>query len=156
MNAAGVTPKSLIQKWQFSVEIAGFDPAYFTKADLPEIEFDKAEFNPAGSMFPQKAAGRASFNDITLEKGKSQGPTEESLLSWIRQCITVAAATGGVPTDYMRDIDLVQYDRTGAEVKRFRLFSAFVGSAKFGEGDGSSSDNDMESITICYQFFDTV
>lgn len=156
MNSAGVTPQSLQQKWQWGVEISGFDAAFFTQSDFPEIEFEEVEFNPAGSMFPQKVAGRASFSDVTLEKGVPQENTEENILDWIRQCITVAAGTGGVPTDYMRDVDLVKYDRTGNEIQRFRLFNAWVKSAKFGEADGSSSDNEIETMTLSYQYFDTV
>lgn len=156
MNSAGVTPKALVQKWQFAVEIAGFDAAYFTQSSFPEFQVEKVEFNPAGSMFPQKAGGRVEFNDVTMQKGIPTDQVDEALLDWFRECVTVAAATGGVPADYMRDIDLVKYDRTGAEHQRFRLFNAFVMEGKFGEGEGSSSDNDIEEITICYQYFDTV
>lgn len=156
MNSAGVTPQSLQQKWQFAVEIGGFNAAYFTQSDFPEMEFDEVEFNPAGSMFPQKSAGRASFSDVTLEKGVPQEEPEENILDWIRQCITVAAATGGVPADYMRDVDLVKYDREGNEIQRFRLFNAWVKTAKFGEAEGGSSDNEIETMTLTYQFFDTV
>jgi phage tail-like protein len=155
MNSAGVTPQSLQQKWQFSVEIDGFDAAFFQKADFPKVEFDEVAFAPAGSMFDQKAAGRASFPDITLEKGVPQENVEENVLDWIRQCITVAAATGGVPSDYMRSASLVEYDRTGAEIKRFNLKNAWVKSADMGEGDGSASDNNIESMTLCYQYFTT-
>lgn len=159
MNSASVTPQSLQQKWQFGVEITGLEKAwaYFTKADFPEIEFDEVEFNPAGSMFPMKAAGRAKFSDITLEKGVPQDvDQEDSILGWIKACISVSAMTGGVPKLYQKDVDLVRYDRTGKEIKRFRLFGAWVKSAKFGEGDGSSSDNEMESMTLSFQYFDTV
>lgn len=155
MNSAGVTPQSLQQKWQFGVEIDGFDAAYFTKSDFPEMEFDEVVHAPAGSMFDQKAAGRAKFNDITMEKGVPQESVEENILDWIRQCITVAAATGGVPSDYMRDVSLVKYDRTGTEIKRFNLKNAWIKSAKFGEGEGGSSDNCVESMTLVYQYFTT-
>lgn len=154
MNSAGVTPKPLHQSWQFSVEIDGFDAAYFVKADLPQVDFDEVEHNPAGSMFAQKAAGRAKFSDITLEKSVPTGTADTGLVTWIRQCITVAAATGGIPADYMRDVDLVLYDRAGNETKRYRLFNAWVKSAKFGSLDGSSSDNIMESLTLTFQYFD--
>lgn len=156
MNAAGVTPKSLVQKWQFAIEVAGFDPAYFEKAGLPDVEFDEVSFNPAGSMFAQKAAGRAKFSDVTFEKGVPQENPESNVLAWVRQCITVAAASGGVPSDYMKDVDIVLYDRTGAEVKRYRLFNAWCKQAKLGDLDGSSSDNVLESLTLAYQYFDTV
>jgi len=160
MNKASVQPQSLMQKWQFGIEIGGLEKAwaYFTKTDFPEIEFDEVEFNPAGSMFATKSAGRAKFNDITMEKGVPQdaGDLEDSILNWVKLCITAAAMTGGVPKQYMKDIDLVRYDRQGNPIKRFRLYGAWVKSAKFGEGEGSSSDNEMESMTIAYQYFDTV
>ena len=69
MNEAGVTPLALNQKWQFGLEIDGFLWAYFSKASFPEMEFDEVTFAPAGSMFDQKAAGRAKFSDIEVEKG---------------------------------------------------------------------------------------
>ena len=153
MNSAGVTPQSLIQKWQFAIELAGFPAANFLKCDFPEFEFDEVEHNPAGSLFPQKAAGRAKFSDIKLEKSIPQEQTEDSILNWLVQMVTVAAATGAVPSDYMRDIDLVKYNRDGTEIKRYRLFNAWAKSGKLGEGDGSSSDNDVEEITLCYQYF---
>lgn len=156
MHNAGVTPKSLQQKWQFGIEINGFDSAYFEKSDFPEVEFDEVEFNPAGSSFPQKAAGRASFSDITMEKGVPQEGTEDYILEWIKQCMDFRNAVGGTPVDYMKDVDLVKYDRMGNEIKRYRLYNAWIKSAKLGEGDGSSSDNDIETMTLCYQYFDRV
>ena len=156
MNTAGVTPKSIAQKWQFGVEIDGFNAAYFTKIGLPEVEFEEVTFAPAGSMFNQKAAGRASFSDIDAEKGVPQDVSDFSLLNWVKKCIDVFTATGGVPADYMKDIDIVRYDRTGKEIQRYRLYGAWVKRAKFGELEGGSSDNDIESMTISYQYFNRI
>lgn len=160
MNKASVVPQSLQQKWQFGIEIGGMEKAWglFTKTDFPEIQFDEVEFNPGGSMFPTKAAGRAKFSDVTLEKGIAQTGTdiEDTLLDWIKLVIAVRAMTGGVPANYMKDVDLVKYDRPGNAIKRFRLFGAWPKTAKFGEGDGSSSDNDIETVTLTYQYFDKV
>lgn len=155
MNSAGVTPQSLQQKWQFGVEIDGFDAAFFTQSDFPEFESEETEFNPAGSMFPQKAAGRISFSDVTMEKGIPQETTERGILAWIESCVDFLAAegTGSFPSEYMKDVDLIKYDRAGEEIQRFRLHDAWVKTAKFGEGDGSSSDNEIETMTITYQYF---
>jgi phage tail-like protein len=154
MNSAGVMPKNLHQRWQFGVYISGFDPAYFSKADLPEFEIQKAEFAPAGSLFNQKAAGRVSFEDITLERGVTQDDADSALLDWVRRCVAVTVGTGGLPDDYMQDVDIVQYDRTGAELRRVRLFGAWITKGKLGELDGSSSENTIESITLTYQYFE--
>jgi len=156
MNSAGVTPRSLAHAWQFSVEIAGFDPAFFQKADLPEVQMEEANFAPAGSLFDQKTASRVKYEDLKLEKAVPQENTETNILTWIRQMITVAAGIGAVPRDYMRDVDVVVYDRTGSEIKRYRFFGAFVKTAKFGSLDGSSSENVIEELTLCYQYFDLV
>jgi phage tail-like protein len=155
-NSAGVTPRSLQQKWQFGVEIAGFDPRYFEKADFPAFEFDETKFGGAGSIWDQKLPGRVKFEDVKLSKAIPQDKTEDGLLEWLRGMVTVAAQTGGVPADFLRDVDLVKYDRAGKEIKRFRLYGAWPKSGKFGEGDGSSSDNDIEEMTLTYQYFDKV
>ena len=156
MNEAGVTPLALNQKWQFGLEIDGFLWAYFSKASFPEMEFDEVTFAPAGSMFDQKAAGRAKFSDIEVEKGIPADSFDTSLLDWIEKCISVTAATGGAPSEYMKDIDLVKYNRAGGELVRYRCFGAWVKKAKLGEGEGKSSDNDIETITIAYQYFKKV
>lgn len=153
MNSAGVTPQNLQQRWQFTIEIDGFDAAYFTQSGMPEVEFEESVFNPAGSMFPQKTAGRASFSDIEMQKGVPADNPEENILDWIRECANFHEATGGVPSQYMRTVDLVKYDRAGREIQRFRLYNAWVKSARFGEGDGSSSENDIETMTLAYQYF---
>lgn len=165
MNSAGVTPANLAQKWQFEVQVAGFKAALFSKSDLPEMEFDEVTFAPGGSMFDQKVAGRAKFNDITLEKGVPQDNVELDIMAWIRQCITVNAAggagsIGGFPIadaaagGYLRDVDIVVYDRHGAKVRTFTLYGAWVKSYKPGDLEGGSSDNIIESMTLTYQYYD--
>lgn len=156
MHSAGVTPASLHQRWQFGVEIDGFPAGNWLKAELPKIQFDEVEHNPGGSISPQKVAGRAKYNDVKLSKSSPQEKIEHSVLAWIKKCVSAAQGTGGVPADYLKDIDVVQYDRTGKETKRWRLFSAFIKEADWGELDGSSSENVEESLTICYNYFDIV
>lgn len=157
MNSAGVTPQSVHQQWQFGVEIQGFNAAYFTSVDpLPNINFEEVTFAPAGSMFDQKVAGRASFPDITLSKGIPQDNPETDILDWIKKCINVYQATGGVPKDYMRDVDIVDYDRTGREIRRYRLYGAWVKEYNPGSRDGGSSENSIEEMVLTYQYFDIV
>lgn len=156
MNSAGVVPLPTAAKWAFGVEIAGIDPTFWHKASLPEIEFDEVANNPAGSMFAQKAQGRAKFPDITLERYTPSTKVDSAFITWARQCITVNVATGSVPADYMRDIDIVQYDNNGNEFRRFRLFRAFPKSFKFGDLEGGSSDSTSEVLVLCYQYFDIV
>jgi phage tail-like protein len=150
MEHAGVTPKSMHQKWQFGVFIDGFLAGYFQKADLPETEFDESVFAPGGAISDQKTAGRAKHNDITLEKGIPQGESDNALISWLEQALDQENGTGGHPESYMRDVDIALFDRQGEEIKRYRLKDAWVKTAKFGELEGNSSDPTIESVTVCY------
>jgi len=155
MNNVGVTPKSLHQKWQFGVEIDGFTAAYFTKANLPEVEFEVTKFAPGGAIFDQKAPGRATFNDVTLEMGVPQdNAAGEELMEWLKLQIDIPNNVGAcAPEDAMKDVDIIEFSRCGEEIRRWRLHDAFIKTAKFGELDGSSSDNSIRSATIAYNYF---
>lgn len=153
MNSVGVTPKSLHQKWQFGVELDGFTAALFTKASLPEFEFDEVAFKPAGAIYDQKAAGRVKFNDTTLEMGEPQDNGGDELLEWAEKCVDFLENAGEVPENYMQDLDIICYDRSGKEYKRYRLHDAWPKSIKLGELEGGSSDNTIRSITLVYNYF---
>ena len=151
--SAGNMPKSLYQRWQFAIEINGFDAALFQKGALPKTEFEETTFSPGGSMFDQKVAGRAKFEDLTFEKGLLQDGSDQAAVEWIKRQIDVNAVVGGLPSDYMKDVDVVQYDRTGSETRRFTLHGAWLKTLEYDEQEGGSSENTLEKITICYQYW---
>ncbi len=150
------TPESLYQRHQFALEINGFDVALFSKVKLPEIELNEVEFNPAGSMFPQKVAGRAKFADITCEKGVLQNGTDRESLNWLALVLEANSGVGMDPQVYMRDVDIVQYTREGVETRRWHLHGAWPKKLEYGEAEGGSDENVIEILTICYQFYNVV
>jgi tail tube protein gp19 len=157
MQQAGVTPKSLHQRWQFGIEIGGFEVGFFTTASEVSVSNAVVEFNPAGSISAQKAAGRMTWDDVTLEKGWSQESAEDAALLWQRDIARASQGTGGLPADYMRELDIVEYDRTGREIRRFRLYYAFIQKISFSPAkDGSSSDNSIQQVVIAYNYADAV
>lgn len=151
---SGNMPKSLYQNFQFAIEMNGFDVALFKKGSEPKTDFEVATFAPAGSMFDQKVAGRATFEDITFEKGILQDGSDEAARDWLKQIIDVNAATGGLPDSYMRDMDVVRYDRQGSETRRWSLHGAWIKTLEYDELEGGSSEPSVEKITICYQYWD--
>jgi phage tail-like protein len=155
MQYSGNTAKSLYQRYQFALEINGFDYALFQKVKLPEVEFEEVAFAPAGSLFDQKVAGRAKFADITCEKGIRQDGTDRGALDWVQNILDVNSSSGGVPEDYMRDVDIVQYNRRGEETRRWTLHGAWVKKLEYGELEGKSNENVIEVMTITYQYFDS-
>ena len=150
---SGNMPKSLYQNWQFAIEVNGFDVALFRKGAEPKTEFEEVAFAPAGSIFDQKVAGRVKFDDITLEKGQLQDGSDTAALDWIRQEVDVNAVTGRLPDDYMRDIDIVRYDRAGQETRRWTLHGAWVKVLEYDELEGANTDNTIEKLTISYQYW---
>lgn len=147
-------PHSLYQNWQFAIEINGFDVALFRKGQEPKTEFEEVAFAPAGSMFDQKVAGRMKFEDITLEKGVLADGSDDAARDWVKRQADVNYNVGALPEAYMRDIDIVRYDRAGHETRRWRLHGAWVKSLEYDELEGGSSDNTIEKLTLCYQYWD--
>ena len=146
-------PQNLYQKWQFAIEVNGFDLALFSKGQEPKTEFEEVAFAPAGSMFDQKVAGRMKFEDITLEKGVLADGSDEAARTWVKQQANANYGVGALPQEYMRDIDIVRYDRTGMETRRWTLHGAWVKSLEYDELEGGSSDNTIEKISICFQYW---
>ena len=146
-------PQGLYQNWQFAIEVNGFDVALFKKGQEPKTEFEEVAFAPAGSMFDQKVAGRMKFEDITLEKGVLADGSDESARDWVRLQADVNLSVGLPPALYMRDIDIVRYDRTGIETRRWTLHGAWVKALEYDELEGGSSDNTIEKISICFQYW---
>ena len=108
---------------------------------------------PAGSMFDQKVAGRVKFDDITLEKGQLQDGSDAAALDWIRQEVDAGAVTGRLPDDYMRDIDIVRYDLSGKETRRWTLHGAWAKVLEYDDLEGGNSENTIEKLTICFQWW---
>ena len=152
MNS-GNMPQSLYQNWQFAIEINGFDVALFTKGQEPKTEFEVVNFAPAGSMFDQKVAGRVKFEDLSFERGILQDGSDDAARDWVRQQVDVNSVTGGLPQDYMKDVDIVRYDRTGNETRRWTLHGAWVKAVEYTELEGGNTENTIEKISLAYQYW---
>ena len=150
---SGNMPQSLYQNWQFAIEVNGFDVALFHKGQEPKTEFEEVAFAPGGSMFDQKVAGRVKFEDITLEKGILQDGSDQEAIDWVRKEVDVNSVTGGLPNDYLRDIDIVRYDRAGNETRRWTLHGAWVKTLEYDELEGANTENTIEKLSICYQYW---
>jgi len=60
---------------------------------------------------------------------------------------------GGLPADYMRDGDLVRYDRAGNETRRWTLHGAWVKTLEYDELEGANTDNTIEKLTLTFQYW---
>ncbi len=153
MSVSPRIPESLVHRDKFAVEANGFDLALFSKAKLPEVEFEEITFSPAGSSFDQKVPGRPKYADITLEKGVLQSGADTEALTWFERIIDANTGVGVPIPAYLKDVDIVLYNNSGAEVRRFTLHGAWVKKLEYGDADASVSENVIEIITLTYQYF---
>ena len=82
-----------------------------------------------------------------------QNGSDEAARDWIRQQVDVNAVVGGLPADYLRDIDIVRYDRSGNETRRWTLHGAWVKTLEYDELEGGNTDNTIEKLSICFQYW---
>ena len=146
-------PHSLYQNWQFAIEINGFDTALFHKGQEPKTEVEEVSFAPAGSLFNQKVAGRVSFEDLTFEKGILQDGSDDAARRWLQQQCNLTTMTGQLPAEYMRDVDIVRYNRQGTETRRWTLHGAWVKTLAYEDLEGGQSATSVEKLTLCYQYW---
>ncbi len=73
------------------------------------------------------------------------------------QGFTNAANNGGSglqDPNFKRNLDIVQLDRDGSEVRRYRLQGAWPNKFVAGEWDNEAEENVIEMLTLVFDFFD--
>jgi phage tail-like protein len=156
MGIAG-TARSFDKRFKFIVEIDGFASAAFSKASELSVEVANVEHHEGGAVIPNKSPGRATFTDLTLERGATNNL---DFWLWLTTVMATAAAGVGSPAIglpdpvYKRNLHLVQLDRDGTELKRWGVFGAWPVKFVAGEWDNGADENVIEMVTLTYDFFD--
>lgn len=145
------TPRSFHKKFKFVIEIDSVASSGFQKCSELSSEVAKVEYSEGGTLIPDKSPGRVSFPDVTLERGATK---DEDLFKWYKDVANIAANAGLVDAKYKRNLDIVQQDRDGKTLRRWRLFNAWPCAFKAGEWDNEADENVIESVTLTYDYFD--
>lgn len=141
------------KKFKFIVEEAGLTVAAFQKASELSVEAAKVEYFEGGSVIPDKAPGRLTFTDVTLERGVT---LDRDLYDWFLDVANAAADTGLNEPDFKRTLDIVQQDRLGNELLRWRLVNAWPMKFVAGDWDNEADENVIEQVTLTYDYFERV
>jgi len=144
--------KHLAQNWQWGIEVDGFELALFSKGAAPSVTVEEADFDSAGSLYTMPTAARVTWDPITFEKGILADGSDDEALYWLFTTFNVLEQTGWVPADYKRDIDVINFARTGQAFRRWRLHHSWIKSLKYTDLDGSSNDITFEQIEIRYHY----
>ena len=148
-----IKPISPAKKYNWSLEMLGFEFAEFSKCSYPEVEVGTSEFNSAGSNYPVKTAGRLKYSDIEAEKGvKSVGANQEAYL-WLSMAQDPLSGIGQLPVVYKKDIVLIHKNEMSIPVQMWTLVGAWVKKIGGDDFEGGSDDAMIEKLTISYDYF---
>lgn len=152
---AGVvgSARSFYKKFKFIIEIDGVAYAGFQKCSALEAEVAVVEQNEGGSLIPDKSPGRVKFSDLTLDRGATD---DLDLFNWFKEVVNASANSGLTDPNYKRNLDIVQQDRDGTTLRRWRITRAWPTKFSAGEWDNDADENVMESISLAYDYYDVV
>ncbi len=146
------TPRSYFKKFKFVVEIDGIANSGYEKAGPLESETAVIEAWEGGSLVAAaKDPGRVSFTEVVLSRGATR---DEDLFRWYKSVSDAARNAGDVDPKYKKNLDIVQQDRDGTTLARWRLVDAWPRRFKAGEWDNTADENVMEEVTLVYRHFD--
>lgn len=147
------TPRSFHKKFKFIVEIDGVESAGFQKCSELSVEVAKVEYSEGGAVIPDKSPGRLTYSDITLERGAT---SDYDLWSWFVEVLDATAMVGSVEPIYKRNLDVVQLDRDGSELRRWRVVGAWPTKFKAGDWDNEADEVVIEVLTLSIDYFSLV
>jgi phage tail-like protein len=146
-----------LKVFRFHIEIEGFSRFGFQKVGGLEAQTDVTEYREGGqNATVQKSPGLTKFPDLTFERGQvlASGAGGEDILAWYSQVFDVSAKVAKSVGSFRRDIDIVQFNKEGNEVRRWRVVEAWPSQFKaMGDADAESSDNSIESMTVTHEGF---
>lgn len=145
------TTRSFHKKFKFVVELDNFGSSAWTKCSELSAEIAKIEQWEGGSLIPNKSPGRVTFSDCTLERGCTD---DEDCFNLFKKTADAVANSGAVDDEYKLNGDVVQQNRDGKSLRRWRLTNAWATKFAAGEWDNEADENTMESITLTYDTFD--
>ena len=157
------SPRTFYDRFKFLVIVDGLFSAGFNKCSELSVEAAKIEYSEGGALIPDKSPGRLTFSDITLERGATD---DADLYQWMLQVANAgilsaivpgAGFGGGLPTpQYKRTLDIVQQDRDGTVLVRWRCFNGWPTKFVAGEWDNDADEKTIEMVTLTYDFFERV
>lgn len=141
------TPRVQHDKFSFLVEIDGIVHAKFMKATGLKATVETIKYREGGELFPNVSPGLADFEPVTLERGAA---LDSDLFVWF-STVAESVTNRGLPVPaFARPMDIIQLDRAGIEMERWRLLGAFPTSFTTGDWD-TVSEKRIEVVELAFQ-----
>jgi phage tail-like protein len=147
------SPRSFHKKFKFLVRVDGLGSAAFKSCSELSVELAKVEHSEGGRLIPDKSPGRATFSDVTLERGAT---SDRDLYNWLVEVADIAANSGLKDNQYKRMVDIEQLDRDNTVLQVWRLHNAWPQKFTAGDWDNDADENRMEQVVLTYDFFELI
>jgi phage tail-like protein len=149
-------PRSFFNKFKFLLEIDGITYAGFQKCSELSMEVGDVDHWEGGSLIPNKSPGRATFADITLERGATR---DLELWTWMQEVADVISGLGGageLDDAYKRTLDVVQLERDDSAALRWNVVNAWPKKFVAGSWDNTVDEKVITSVTLRYDYFEPI
>jgi len=142
---------------RFRIEIDGFTRAGFSECSGLSDESEVTEYREGGDeMTVRKSPGLTKYDDITLKRGIMAESTQGGdfdLWDWREQVRKIG--TNEVPMEFRKTIDIVQYNRSNKEVRRWRVREVWPSKlVAVPNLDAKSSDDAIEEMVLVQEGYD--
>jgi phage tail-like protein len=142
-------PRSFHKKFKFLVDIDRFGSAAFQTCSEIAMEAAVVEQWEGGVLISNKAPGRLTVDDITLERGATQ---DEDVYNWFLSMADASAHAGLVDEDYKRTVEIKQLDRDNNTLRTWRLNNAWPKRFVAGAWDNGADENVIETLVLAYDY----
>jgi phage tail-like protein len=147
------TVRKVELKHAFTVEIDDINSANFTKMGELKQTVAIVEIWEGGSREAIKVAGRVTYDNVELTRIAG---LDEELFAWAKQSYNSAKKYGLAQDEYKRDLDIVQWDSNGEELKRWTVSGAWIAEFSTGDWDNEADEGRAQVCTLAYDSFDLV
>jgi phage tail-like protein len=146
-----------LKVFRFHIEIESFSRFGFSKMSGLERQTDVVEYREGGDNTTiSKSPGLTKFPDVTLERGQilAAGKGNLDILKWATQVYDASAKGPSSSGAFRRDVDIVQFDKEGTEVHRWRLKDCWPRNDKpISDLDAMASNNSLQTMVLVHEGF---
>lgn len=145
------TCKKFYEKYTFLVQIDGMVDAGFMRVSGLVGTLEKIEYSEGTDMVPCVDLGKATFDDIVLERGETDN---DELYRWWEEALRVASGLGGDTVDVRRTVIVVQRARDGRTLRRWVVAKAIPTKFETDDWDAGTSEHHIERLTLSHRGFE--
>jgi len=148
------THRQLFGRFKFLVDIDGFTSAAFQSATGLKFNIAVMEYWEGGTLAAYKEPGRATFDNLTMERGVSY---DLDFYTWIIDVIDMLASlpegSGQISPGFKKNLRVWQQERDNSISVSYPVTAAFPTEWNASEWDNTSDEVSIESITLSYRYF---